>query len=200
MLINLYNMIVKQNNGLNMKKILTLLALAILLITDNQPLAAQENVIANKMFHVEFLGPGILMSANFDGRFQSGSRTGFGFRLGAGFGTGDFYSQGYIDLGGYGDRDKRTVYSFPAGINYILGKPKKASSFEVGGGLSILSRRVPIFSSEGDKTGRVLGYFSFMYRLAPVDGGMSFRAGFTPIIGTDGDLFPMVAIGFGYSF
>jgi len=184
-----------------MKKMFSFLVIAVLLITAHQTLSAQEKELADKLFHVEFLGPGIIMSANFDGRFQSGARTGFGYRLGAGFGTGDFYSRGYIDIGGiYLERDKRTVYSFPVGVNYIFGKPKKASSFEVGGGLSILSRKVPIFSSEGDKSGQVLGYFSFMYRVMPVDGGMAFRAGFTPIIGTDGDLFPMVAVGFGYAF
>jgi hypothetical protein len=39
-----------------------------------------------------------------------------------------------------------------------------------------------------------------MYRRIPVNGGFSFRAGFTPIIGTSGDLVPMVALGFGYIF
>jgi hypothetical protein len=184
-----------------MKKVFSLLAISILLVIAHQSLAAQEKVVADKLFHVEFFGPGVIMSANFDGRFQSGTRMGLGYRVGAGFGMGDFYSQGSFLIGNYyGDRDRRTVYSFPAGINYILGKPHKSSSFEIGGGLSILSRQVPVFSSDGDKTGRVLGYFAFMYRLMPVDGGMAFRAGFTPIIGTAGDLLPMIAIGFGYAF
>jgi len=181
-----------------MKVLFSFLTLAVLL---NQSLAAQENVVANKLFHVEFFGPGIIMSANFDGRFQSDTRTGLGYRLGAGFGTGDFYSQGVIEIGGpYRDPDKRTVYSFPAGLNYIFGKPKKASSFEVGAGLSVLSRKVPIFSYDADKPRSVIGYFSFMYRMTPADGGMAFRVGFTPIIGSSGDLMPMFAIGFGYAF
>ena len=165
----------------------------------NHLLAAQENHVANKLFHVEFFGPGRSMSANFDGRFQSGARTGLGYRLGAGFGTGDIYINGIFGSN-YGDRDRRTVYSFPAEINYVLGKPNRSSFFELGAGLSILSRKVPIFSYDADKPRGVIGYFSFMYRMMPVDGGIAFRAGLTPIFGSSGDLMPLFAVGFGYAF
>ena len=180
-----------------MNKLLLLFAIAILFITGNQPLSAQEEPVAGKHFFSEFGGPGIIMSANLDSRFRSNERLGFGYRLGAGFGVGRFDDK-LVD-GNY-EEVTRTVYSFPVGLNYIFGKSKSASSFEVGGGVSVLSRSMSIYNYGVEKKGNVLGYCTFMYRVTPVHGGMSFRIGFTPIIGTAGDLFPMGAIGFGYAF
>ena len=168
-----------------------LLLTAVLLITANQTLLAQ---IPNKLFYAEFGGPGIIMSANLDSRFKSETRHGFGFRLGAGFGFKHFSD------GEDGEEVLRTVYAFPAGINYILGKPDAGSSFEIGAGASVLSRKTSMYNYDIRKEGNVIGFLTFMYRVTPVNGGMSFRIGFTPIIGTAGDLFPMGAIGFGYAF
>ena len=171
-----------------MKNTVLLLLVAVLLITASQKLAAQDENVANKLFYVEFGGPGFIMSTNLDSRFKSDTRLGFGFRLGAGFGVGEF------------DEVQRTVYTFPAGINYIFGKPNSASAFEVGAGASYLSRKMSLYNYEVEEEGNVIGFLTFMFRVAPVNGGMSFRIGFTPIIGTAGDLFPMGAIGFGYAF
>jgi hypothetical protein len=186
-----------------MKKSLSLFAIAILFITGNQSLSAQEETVAGKQFFVEFGGPGYIMSANMDSRFKSNARLGFGFRLGAGFGVGKFDDKPLLDM--YGntigyESVTRTVYTFPAGLNYILGKPNTSSTFEVGAGVSVLSRKMSLYNLGVEKDGNVIGYFTFMYRVTPVNGGMSFRVGFTPIIGTAGDLFPMGAIGFGYAF
>ena len=175
-----------------MKNKPSLLAIAVLLITVNQTLFAQGNDVVNKLFYTELGGPGVVMSANFDGRFKSNSRLGFGYRLGAGFGIAKFdEEQGRV---------RRTYYSFPAGLNYVFGKPTTALTFEVGAGISYLSREVSIFNIEVEKQGNLIGFVTFMYRRMPVNGGFSFRIGFTPIIGTAGDLFPMGAIGFGYAF
>ena len=186
-----------------MKNTVSLLAIAVLLITGYQSLSAQEGKTPNKLFYTEFGGPGIIMSANFDSRFTSNTKIGFGFRIGAGFGVKKFDDKPVVDIDGnviYYEDVTRSVYAFPAGINYIFGKPNMASSFEVGAGASVLSRRTSIYDYGIKKEGNVIGFLTFMYRIMPVNGGMSFRIGFTPIIGTAGDLFPMGAIGFGYAF
>jgi len=175
-----------------MKNTLSLLVIGVLFITVNQSLSAQNGDVSNNLFYTELGGPGVIMSANFDGRFKSDSRLGFGYRLGAGFGIGRFKEeQGKI---------RRTYYSVPAGLNYVFGKPNIKSTFEVGAGVSYLTRQVSIYNLDVDQQGNVIGFISFMYRVTPVNGGFSFRVGFTPIIGTAGDLFPMGALSLGYAF
>jgi len=177
-----------------MKKYLSLLVIAVFLIIGVPSLLAQEENSPNKLFYAEFGGPGIIMSANLDSRFKSNTRVGLGFRIGAGFGLRSFND------GKNGEELLRTVYAFPAGVNYVFGKPNMRSSFEVGAGASVLSRKTSFYDYGIKKEGNMIGFLTFMYRVTPVNGGMSFRIGFTPIIGTAGDLFPMGAIGFGYAF
>ena len=177
-----------------MKKVISFLAIAVFFITGAQTLLAQEVKSPNKLFYAEFGGPGIIMSANLDSRFKPSTRVGFGFRIGAGFGMKNFND------GENREEVLRTVYAFPAGINYIFGKPNVASSFEVGAGASFLSRKTSYYDYGVKEEGNMIGFLTFMYRVTPVNGGMSFRIGFTPIIGTAGDLYPMGAIGFGYAF
>jgi len=183
-----------------MKKLISfLVTITGLLITFNQSLPAQEAIV-NKLFYTELGGPGIIMSMNFDSRFNSNERVGFGYRLGAGFGISSFYEGHSVEGYSYVESVTRTIYSFPVGLNYVFGKPNKSSSFEVGGGVSILSRKASLYNFDVEKFGYVIGHISFMYRITPINGGFSFRAGFTPIVGTAGDLYPMGAIGFGYAF
>jgi hypothetical protein len=186
-----------------MKKSVSLFAIAVISLTVNQSLSAQEKTVARNLFFNEFGGPGIIMSANMDSRFKPNTRLGLGYRLGAGFGIGRFSDKSVMDMNGniigY-EKVTRTIYAFPVGLNYILGKPDRSSAFEVGGGVSILSRKISLYTLEVEEEGQVIGYATFMYRITPINGGMSFRIGFTPIIGTAGDLFPMGAISFGYAF
>ena len=179
-----------------MKYKMKLFLIAVLLITVGQSILAQEFSAPNKMFFCEFGGPGMVMSANFDSRIKPNTRHGLGFRIGAGFGLKMFPHSSenmYTNV-------TRTVYSIPAGINYIFGKTNSASTFEVGAGASIMSRKASYYNYDVEKDGNMIGFITFMYRVAPINGGMSFRVGFTPLIGTAGDLFPMGAIGFGYAF
>jgi len=176
-----------------MKNRLSLLVISVLFVIVIPPLTAQEGVVVNKLFYTELGGPGVIMSAHFDGRFNSNSRLGLGYRLGAGFGVGRFDSGDFKNV-------RRTYYSVPAGLNYVFGKPKSSSTFEVGAGVTYLTREVSLFNLDVEKPGNVIGFVTFMFRRMPVDGGFSFRVGFTPIIGTAGDLFPMGAVGFGYAF
>ena len=177
-----------------MKKIFLLfVATAGLSLTLNQSLSAQEEKVANKLYYTEFGGPGLIMSANFDGRFKSNSNLGLGFRLGAGFGIKKFDEEEHGEV-------RRTLYAFPVGLNYVFGKQNSRTSFEVGGGVSFLHREVALFNYDVKQEGNLIGFASFMFRTTPINGGFSFRVGFTPIIGTAGDMFPMGALGLGYAF
>jgi hypothetical protein len=194
-----------------MKKMFLLTAIVGLLFIGNQSLTAQDEFVAGKLFYGEFCGPGIVMSVNYDARFKSNTRLGLGYRIGAGFGYEGFEDRlaefmkkllldrsnaDLSDFEGY----RRTIYSFPVGLNYVFGKQGRASSFEAGAGATFLPRKASLYNYEIEKQGHVIGYLTFMYRLAPVNGGISVRIGFTPIIGTAGDFYPMAAIGFGYAF
>ena len=180
------------------KSFLLLMAITGLLWAFHQSLAAQENQVAGKVFYAELFGPGLLMSANFDSRFKSNERLGFGYRIGVGFSVVSIEDELFLKWD-YDD-DTRTYYSIPAGLNYVFGKPNSANTFELGGGISFLTHKTTLYCYDFNRTGYLIGYFSFMYRKIPVNGGFSFRIGFTPIIGTSGNLFPMGAIGFGYAF
>jgi hypothetical protein len=131
-------------------------------------------------FYAELGGPGVLFSANFDRRFKPSS-LGWGFRAGIGFVTSwdDSYdtSRNYY----YYSR-QRSVATFPVQVNYIFGKPASPHTFEAGAGLTLLSKKMDVFDSYRDDKSLLLATFSFMYRRQPLNGGFSWRIGFTPII------------------
>lgn len=190
-----------------MKKIWLFVAVAGLSLTSNQSLSAQEKE-AGRHFYVEFGGPGLIMSANFDSRFIPGERLGFGFRMGGGFavrGKGGLITVEENSDGSVSNVPNvnvaRTYYSFPVGVNYILGKPGDNSCFEVGAVAMLYTAKVHPYNYYGTEPASHMNVcLTFMYRVAPVDGGASFRIGFTPIIGASGNLYPTGAIGFGYLF
>ena len=196
------------------KTILILVTVASMSMILNQSTLAQEEQVASKVFYAELGGGGIIMSMNFDQRFNSSSKLGFGYRLGVGFGIGEFkggrsyYDYTYWDENEYvtvreyyWDYDTKTYYSIPVGLNYVFGKPNSSASFEVGGGVTFLTRKISYnLDLYDDKPGHYIGYLTFMFRRMPVDGGYTFRVGFTPIINSGGNLVPMGAISFGYAF
>jgi len=182
-----------------MKKVFALLALTGLFYILSPSLMAQnQEPIAGKMFYAELGGQGVLMSVNWDARFKPNTRLGFGYRVGVGFGIGEF-REDYSPYYGY-ESVTKAYYTIPVGINYVLGKPNTASAFEVGAGATFLTRKVSLYDYNTNKEGHFIGTLVFMYRLSPVNGGFAFRVGFTPMIGTAGDFFPMGAISFGYVF
>ena len=206
-----------------MKKSISLLIITVLLVAVNSSLSAQEQTVACKLFYAEFSGPGVFMSVNFDSRFKSNSRLGFGYRIGVGYGVEKFEDK-FVEalkddefapyfftgihlilpplrssadiIGGAA----RSLYTVPIGLNYILGKPNRASNFEVGAGVTLLSRKVSLYNYQLEKQGNMIGYLNLMYRLTPIKGGLSLRVGITPIIGTAGDFFPTGAVCLGYAF
>ena len=131
-------------------------------------------------FYAELGGPGVLFSANFDRRFKPSS-LGWGIRAGIGFVTAyddDFDTARYY----YYYSRQRSVATFPVQVNYIFGKPASPHTFEAGAGLTLLSKKMDIFNSYQDEKSLLLATFSFMYRRQPLNGGFSWRIGFTPVI------------------
>ena len=203
------------------------LILIVLLVAVIQSLSAQNELVASKNIFVEFVGPGVVMSINYDQRFNSNSKTGLGYRIGFGYGIekyennlGEvledtdvedqnlFYVKAVllpfrVILRPFGDmfEGKTTPFlTVPIGLNYIIGNEQSASSFEFGGGVTLMTKKVPVYNYEYNKPGNIIGFITFMYRMAPVNSGFSFRVGITPIIGTSGDFYPTGAISLGYAF
>ena len=174
---------------IHIQKFGKLLLLAVIM-TLTQSVSAEEEKIAGKLVYSELGGPGVLMSVNFDSRFKCNERLGLGFRAGVGFDIGEFGMKQNI----------QTYYTIPVGLNYVLGKSNSNHTFEVGAGVTFLTREVVLFVSDKYRAGYAIGHLNFMYRFMPVNGGFSFRIGLAPVIGTAGEFFPMVAVSIGYVF
>lgn len=125
----------------------------------------------------ELGGPG-LASFNFDTRFSS-NNGGIGGRIGVGGAS--------VDGAG--------VVFIPAAVNYLLGKDDR-NYFEIGLGVT------PILGGDGDgdNFSTTFGHLSFGYRLAPADGGFSFRAFMSPVFGSDFFIPYWGGVSFGYKF
>lgn len=146
-------------------------------------------------FFAELGGPGILFSANIDHRFKP-SHLGFGGRAGVGFVTAD---ESISNSSGYYDYHTASVITVPLQLNYIFGKPQSPHTFEVGAGLTFVGKKLDILNFYDDKKSSIFGTFSFMYRRQPVDGGFSWRIGFTPLAAR-GYIQPFGAVSVGYNF
>lgn len=131
--------------------------------------------------YVEFLGQGLLATANYDTRF-SNKRGGIGGRVGI----------GYIAT------DGTSVTTIPFGLNYLLGK--EASFFEIGLGATYLGVNGTDVFFDNSTANTFIGTMSFSYRLQPVDSGFAFRAGITPIFNSNFFLPYYVGASLGYTF
>ena len=162
-----------------------------------------NNVYANKKarsVYFEALGPGAAYSFNYDTRFKN-RQDGLGGRAGISY----FASS----------EDK--LFTVPIVINYLLGKEGKY--FEVGAGATFYNLnsdgyadffgRKDYFYLNPDgtypaavrstETG-VYGSLNFGYRYQPVNGGFSFRGGFSPIFSSHEFIPYWPYLSFGYSF
>jgi hypothetical protein len=186
-----------------LKTILPIVCLLVAGLAQAQKTEEPEFDKSEKLFYAELGGPGVLFSANFDSRFKKNTRLGMGFRLGLGFTVDETETMVTQPGGGYYYEYKtESVGTIPVGINYVFGKPKSSKTFEVGGGVTFLTKKLSIlnYASSEEKAGNIVGHFEFMYRSVPLDGGFTWRIGFTPMIGTNGDIFPVGAVGLGYAF
>ncbi len=169
----------------------------------------EDNPNSGRQVYAEIGGPGVIFSANFDSRFKKGSDLGLGYRVGLGFGVSDqynYYYNNYTDEAGShyyvsSSSETSSYLTIPIGINYVFGKKSSPHSFEIGGGVTFLSKKIDLYNYDDSyNPGYVIGHTSFMYRKKPLNGGFTWRIGFTPIIGTAGDISPAMAVGIGYAF
>ncbi len=156
-----------------------------------------NNSIGQSSFIAEAGGPGIAFSANFDKRFKPG-RLGLGGRIGLGFVSGydDYYNP---TTGYYMGGDQKSAITFPAQLNYIFGKGNSPHTLEVGAGFTYVSKKMDIMNFYDELNSNFFGTFSFMYRRQPINGGFSWRAGFTPIVAKS-YIQPFAALSVGYNF
>lgn len=145
---------------------------------------SSANSIGQSSFIAEAGGPGIAFSANLDKRFKPG-RLGVGGRIGVGFVSA--YDDHYDPVTGYYvGGDQKSAITFPVQLNYIFGKENSAHTLEVGGGLTYVTKKLTIMNFDyynKDRRTQLFGTFCFMYRRQPINGGFSWRAGFTPLVG-----------------
>ena len=153
------------------------------------------NTLGRTSFYAELGGPGILFSANIDTRFKPGN-LGWGGRVGLGFVTADEYSTG---VDGYPSWEPASVVTVPVQVNYIFGKGTSPHTFEAGAGLTYVGRKLEILNFYDDRMSKLFGTASFMYRRQPVNGGFTWRIGFTPLI-AKGYIQPSAAASVGYNF
>ncbi|HEV8286625.1 MAG TPA: hypothetical protein VGQ09_20090 [Chitinophagaceae bacterium] len=155
-----------------------------------------EKEIATNSFFAEAGGPGIAFSANIDKRFTN-SHIGFGGRLGIGFVSAD--EMVYNPSNGYYDYNQTSAITLPLQLNYIFGKLSSPHSFEIGAGVTYISKKLEIMNFYEDMQTQVFGTFAFMYRRQPANGGFSWRIGFTPIFAKS-YIQPFGAASVGYNF
>ena len=191
-----------------MKTLKLFVALSLFFTSMNVNVIAQTNDddddddFSGSQVYTELGGAGVVFSINYDSRFQKGADRGFGYRVGLGFGIADFYDNyDYVDDYYNSSYETRSYVTIPLGVNYVFGKKKSAHAFEVGAGMTILTREVDLYNFDDNSgKGYLIGHTSFMYRRKPINGGFTWRIGFTPIIGTAGSISPSAAVGFGYTF
>ena len=151
-----------------------------------------------KTVFFELFGPGVLYSVNYDFRFKN-RQDGWGARVGI----------------GYDATERDHIFTIPLAVNYLAGK--KGKYFEVGAGLTYYNAATndfffdehfnyttdangTIISSSRKSASGVLGSLNFGYRYQPLDGGFSFRTGFSPLITSNQFAFYWPYISFGYAF
>jgi hypothetical protein len=179
-----------------MKKTLLLFFVSILSAYGLHAQSGTKAIPGRTSFYAELGGPGILFSANIDTRFKP-THLGWGGRAGIGFVTAS--ESEYNPQTGYSSYEDASVITVPVQVNYIFGKPSSPHTFEVGGGLTYAGRKLDIMNFYDEKQSNLFGTFSFMYRRQPVEGGFTWRIGFTPLVAR-GYIQPFGAASVGYSF
>ena len=178
-----------------MKKIIVAAVCSLGVLCANAQINNEENTNVGTVFFAEVGGPGVLFSANLDKRFKK-ERLGWGFRGGLGFVSA--YDYDGNNNSNFNNRS-RSVLTVPVQVNYLFGKSTSASIFEVGAGATYLSKKLGFLDFYGEDRTQLLGTATFMYRRQPVNGGFTWRVGFTPLI-SNGYIQPLGAASIGYSF
>jgi hypothetical protein len=179
------------------KLLVILLTFTAISVSVNSQGEIKSKVPGQTSFYAEVGGPGILFSANYDRRFKP-SNLGLGGRIGLGFVTAYSNSFDTINYYYYGGRQVSAL-TVPLQVNYIFGKGSSPHTFEVGAGITFVSKKLDIFNFYNNERSNLFGTFSFMYRRQPKDGGFTWRIGFTPLL-ADGYIQASAAAGVGFNF
>jgi hypothetical protein len=143
--------------------------------------AAMDTIPTMKDVFLEFGGPGLAITGNFESRFKH-HRDGFGYSVG----TGYFWHGG------------NTVFTIPLQLNYL--KAIKSGYLEFGAGTTFLH-------STGDNTDNVfifdritgfIGTATIGYSYHPENSKFNFRISFVPLFSDEG-ITPAGGIGIGYT-
>lgn len=156
------------------------------------PPATDERTASNVVFF-EPLGNGLLYSLNYARIFE---RWHLGVRGGASYFT--------WAVSKYGGSGNMTLVSVPMVASYYFSLWRTAHHFELGLGATVLysvaSSDSTGTSFEGERTGLGLAGTAVVgYRYLPRDGGVTFGAGFTPLV-RPSKFLPWGGISVGYAF
>jgi hypothetical protein len=160
------------------------LALA-LALTAAGSAAAQDAAgprVASNTFFVELGGNALAYSLNYE-RF---------FTPKLGLRVGGMYLRADDDAG-----ESLDVALVPVMATYLLGPGN--GHFEIGGGLGLATASFEDADIGNDRGSEIYGTATFGYRYQKPTGGVIFRAGFTPLIGSGGVL-PWAGVSVGYAF
>ncbi len=165
--------------------------LLVLCVTFSLARVSTAQQAPNAVF-LELGGSAVLYSINYDRHLTPD----MGFRVGFGYlGLSASSSDQSTDV----SSASASVLIIPATFNYFLGTG--SSRLELGAGIVYVSLSASVsggvgsaFSGSGIGGAAVIGY-----RYQPSDGGLLFRASFTPIIGSGGFL-PWAGLSVGYAF
>ena len=146
--------------------------------------AAAGPRVASNTFFVELGGNAAVYSLNYE-RFFTPK---LGIRIGGMYlRTNDIDTDGDVSVG-----------LFPVMATYLLGDGN--SHFETGAGIGLATAGVSDTDLGGDwGDSAIYGTATFGYRYQKPEGGVIFRAGFTPVF-ADGTLVPWAGISVGYAF
>lgn len=152
------------------------------------PTSAQKDSTQQKRaqsIYAELLGPGLLLSINYDARFTK-RRDGWGGRLGVGY---------------LADRSSSLI-TIPLQLNYLIGQ--NTHFLELGLGATYINYNDDTDHDEAyffslDDLSVVFGTTTIGYRYQPVNSGFNFRGSINPLFNTHG-IYPFLGISFGYTF
>lgn len=144
--------------------------------------AVIQHIKAENVF-LEFGGPGLAISGNYDARFKK-ERNGWGYRIGA----------GYFASGG------NNVFTIPFQVNYLIGE--SSHMLELGAGTTFLNSKGTNKGNSKWEFDNVTGFIATAtigYRFQPAHSGINVRVAFVPILYDEG-LVPAGGISVGYTF
>ena len=152
----------------------------IFLSTASQVYGQDGQIQPKNSLYLELGGNALVYSINYDRVLTDD----FSARIGIGF---------YSFEDDFGD--SASLAGIPITAHYLLGNGN--SRLELGGGILVVTGKADVGSVE-TKDGAVLGTGVFAYRFQKQEGGLFFKAGFTPVIHS-GSFLPWFGISIGYT-